>query len=773
MPWAVTNIAACQNLAAADVYRLTQNLNFNGSTCMVISASNIALDLQGFQLSGNRTLQTSGVLMSTSANNVTVMNGSIRDFDAGTFFNGVSNATAFNVTYFNNTNAILSQWSNDTNVSYSNLSYSVQDGLSYSNSRRVNVTDSNVSFSGDDGIDFDGGVIDARVSNVRSFNNTDSGIGPQSSLNVVLYFVTVYNQVNGVLVENASNTNLSYSNVSYHSRSGVESTSSNGLQIHDNVIHHNGLSNADFSGIQLGFSNASIVTSNSIYNNSNGVTIANSTSDRVHFGSVFNNTQFGFLFRGANQSILVSNATVSGNYASAYRDFSLQERSAVTLHQVAFNKSSLDFDNGNSNLTVNWTVYVNATNAAGALLGFTANLSSAGSATANHSVTTNATGFTVQNVTEYFQNGSQSFGVNESNYNPYTVHVVSPNGLSTYRASWNFSQTRQVNILFPGTLAVGASGISSMAATVSWSSGELTNATLNYGVSNAYGLSAVQTAFATVHSLSLSSLSPGTTYHYSAVSCTSLNACNASADQTFDTPSLYQGSGSTATPTPTPFSPPASAGATPTVAVSPVPPPIPPVPTAQPVFQAPVPVVVEEPLESQEGQPADFELFVRQAVEPVILDGVTRSQVVIQLENREAVSFKDLTLKYKLPDSVTYRGSDPALYPELVFDPVPERMELGSAVVVWLFDEVKPGQSADVSVTLDRTLEPEEIQSVSPPAILAKSIQASAVDSAPSQEEIPTATPDVVSGGFDFTLPALAILVLLVGGVAYWFTRRT
>ncbi len=91
---------------------------------------------------------------------------------------------------------------------------------------------------------------------------------------------------------------------------------------------------------------------------------------------------------------------------------------------------------------------------------------------------------------------------------------------------------------------VATSGVSSSAATVSWSTNEAADSQVEYGTSTAYGAStAVAGAMVTSHGVTLSGLSAGTPYHYRVKSRDAAGNLATSGDFTFTT----QSSGGTGT----------------------------------------------------------------------------------------------------------------------------------------------------------------------------------------------------------------------------------
>ncbi|HVM76939.1 MAG TPA: fibronectin type III domain-containing protein [Candidatus Paceibacterota bacterium] len=81
---------------------------------------------------------------------------------------------------------------------------------------------------------------------------------------------------------------------------------------------------------------------------------------------------------------------------------------------------------------------------------------------------------------------------------------------------------------------VSASNIGTTTAQISWTTDQLAYNAVNYGLTSSYGSSSSNGSFVTNHNLSLSSLAPGTTYHYQADSNNS-GGDSTSSDFTFTT----------------------------------------------------------------------------------------------------------------------------------------------------------------------------------------------------------------------------------------------
>jgi hypothetical protein len=98
-----------------------------------------------------------------------------------------------------------------------------------------------------------------------------------------------------------------------------------------------------------------------------------------------------------------------------------------------------------------------------------------------------------------------------------------------------------VDTTAPVISAVGASGVTSSSATITWTTNEPSDSSVGYGVTNTYGASASNGALVTSHSVTLSGLAANTLYHYAAASRDAAGNTGTSGDFTFTTPAASSG----------------------------------------------------------------------------------------------------------------------------------------------------------------------------------------------------------------------------------------
>lgn len=87
----------------------------------------------------------------------------------------------------------------------------------------------------------------------------------------------------------------------------------------------------------------------------------------------------------------------------------------------------------------------------------------------------------------------------------------------------------------PTVSNVQATNITATSATITWTTDEASSSTVDYGTSSSYGSTATGSGSTTTHSVNLTGLSAGTTYHYKVSSTDGNNNTGQSGDKTFTT----------------------------------------------------------------------------------------------------------------------------------------------------------------------------------------------------------------------------------------------
>jgi hypothetical protein len=193
-----------------------------------------------------------------------------------------------------------------------------------------------------------------------------------------------------------------------------------------------------------------------------------------------------------------------------------------------------------------------------------------------------------------------TFDTRSTNDGPHTIQAVGQDEFGN--ATFTQPATIFVNNVAPAISNLVVSNVTSSSATVNWATAAAADGRVDYGVTMGYGGSAYDSNVATSHAVTLTGLSSGTTYHFSAMSFGQNGILSSSGDFVFTT------SGAPVVPTPTPSPTP-----TPTPSPGPSPTPRPPTPGPTPVptpvpspSPTPTPIVSPNPTPTPTASPSSF-----------------------------------------------------------------------------------------------------------------------------------------------------------------------
>ncbi len=120
----------------------------------------------------------------------------------------------------------------------------------------------------------------------------------------------------------------------------------------------------------------------------------------------------------------------------------------------------------------------------------------------------------------------------------YTVKSTDLRGNSSVSAGQTFSTSAAILPLISGVAATSRE----TSATISWETNTVTNSQVQFGLTSSYGQSSAVSNGSGVkaHTVTLSNLSPATTYHYAVMSNDLHGNSSISADQTFTTSAAFR-----------------------------------------------------------------------------------------------------------------------------------------------------------------------------------------------------------------------------------------
>jgi trimeric autotransporter adhesin len=260
-------------------YYLTKS--FVSTSGIMISASNVFIDLNGNTMTGALGNTSAGISTTSFQNNITILNGNITGW--GKEGINVSNSSAIALSYLtvsgNTLDGIFS--GNKTLAAGLNTHNNGQDGVDFGETSVLSscVSDNN----GGDGIEMDHGAV---IKNCSAKNNVGVGIKTTNLSNVS--DCTAHNNIShGFQIGTGSNAfnNISLNNgssgfyilsSSQMTNNNSKSNSRHGYELvgNDCVIHSNNAQGNTLAGFNCAFDRCQFISNTSNFNNTHGFDIA-------------------------------------------------------------------------------------------------------------------------------------------------------------------------------------------------------------------------------------------------------------------------------------------------------------------------------------------------------------------------------------------------------------------------------------------------------------------------------------------------------------------
>ena len=140
-----------------------------------------------------------------------------------------------------------------------------------------------------------------------------------------------------------------------------------------------------------------------------------------------------------------------------------------------------------------------------------------------------------------------SHGVVLTTLNPGTTYYfvaqsTNASGVTGYSTVYTFTTTGTATSPAPVISAVTATSITSTSATITWTTDQASSSQVNYGTTTSYGSSStLNSSLVTSHSVTLTGLTPGTTYDFDVVSANSSSVSSNSTNSSFTTTAVVAG----------------------------------------------------------------------------------------------------------------------------------------------------------------------------------------------------------------------------------------
>ncbi|MFN7991320.1 MAG: right-handed parallel beta-helix repeat-containing protein [Candidatus Micrarchaeia archaeon] len=279
-----------------------------GTTCVLITSSNVVFDCDGFNISNNGTAgATHGVAVSNSISNVTVKNCNIRNYDTAIQTLSLNNSAFRNNSMSNDSKGIVITSSNNNSISNNSIStagasagnHGVQLVNSSNNAITNNTIAANGSSSGNMGVSLESS---SNRNNVT--NNTITVNGTSGNNGARLLTSANDNNITG----NQINTNGSS-----NGNSGITVTSSLRTLIRGNIITPDGVSDSHGVLFQTASTNSTVVNNTIVAPKGVGVFLLDNTNHTNVSQNAILNASTGISIQCGSASTSTANNTVADN----------------------------------------------------------------------------------------------------------------------------------------------------------------------------------------------------------------------------------------------------------------------------------------------------------------------------------------------------------------------------------------------------------------------------------------------------------------------------
>jgi len=374
-----------------------------------------------------------------------------------------------------------------------------------------------------------------------TINNFDDGISLDLSDNVDLTCNTITGGATGIFVYQSAITTIQNNDISGTSTNAITLSQTGSNQIISNNIHDN--SHVGISMLSTAGSNN--ITLNNITRCQDGIQIGTTTS-KIYNNNIYNNSGYS--------AVAYSAVNISYNQEGNYWG-----RNTCPLFIAGTDSDRTDaIDYYPYNTSDGW------------LTGSPTICDTTGPSV---TITTPLSGAKIPSITNYIISGSVTDDTLVSTVTVTMMPVFT--GPATYNSSddtWsfvadmtaaiegyynitvnatdlygNYNTTTAINVQVDGTppniSSISAGSLTSSGATITWTTDEDANSTVDYGTTTALGSTSTSSSYTTSHSRELSGLSSSTTYYYNVTSCDQAGNCQTSGPNTFTTSATTNGGG--------------------------------------------------------------------------------------------------------------------------------------------------------------------------------------------------------------------------------------
>jgi len=309
-----TSVTDCKTLDVENrVYEIQNDVSATGN-CFTVSANNVTLDLNGYNIVGNKANYAVAI---SGYNNTKIRNGTIANFTRG----------------ISSTNAYYSNFSNltiDSNSGESANVYGIyMNGGGNNNFSYLNVT----SVGGDQESNGASIYMTASSNNIVELSDIHSanvGLGAQGiyinlgTSNIIRHNQIYDNTLAGIYMLGSSLSQIVNNTISNNDKTNFGDAGINILSSHSNVVENNNLNHNSFYGIRLHTSWNNSLTNNDIFNVTNdnqdarGIFLFLSDNNSINSGVVNLSEDYGIYIDSNSEDNNISIDTYQATRVDVY-----------------------------------------------------------------------------------------------------------------------------------------------------------------------------------------------------------------------------------------------------------------------------------------------------------------------------------------------------------------------------------------------------------------------------------------------------------------------
>ncbi|MBU1166252.1 right-handed parallel beta-helix repeat-containing protein [Candidatus Micrarchaeota archaeon] len=336
------NVSNCTDLDQPGFYYLTNDLvGAQGNhACIRIFNDNITFSCNSFSITGEPSNKYG---VEISADNVTVENCTIVDYQRSFYVLSSSNVTLTNNSMLNSDYGIVIYNSHDIILTNNFINGNSKHGVLISSSNNIYVVNNTASENNQYGVYIASGYKNSIINNVVNGNGLINVYLKDSSNNSLINN-TVYDSKYGVNTNSNSNENLLLGNVIYNNTKYSIAISSMNNTIEKNLLYNNG-----FGGLILS-ANATYnhFIENQVYDNTNyGVYLYHASENILLNNMVYNNSKYNFVLYSSTNNLLLNNTATGAPDSGFY--VSVSSTNNIANNSVYNNSYGFRLTTGNEN----------------------------------------------------------------------------------------------------------------------------------------------------------------------------------------------------------------------------------------------------------------------------------------------------------------------------------------------------------------------------------------------------------------------------------------